>query len=154
MKSAGSHINSILTRSQIHIFFFSTAHCVSLSLERRAAHIRDVHKHKGVHTPHTDWCRDDLKDELSADVLISLNKNSSVYLSNFLTLPIARPPLSVLLCHSAQRPPPTLLFLHAYLAPPLSPPSLSLSSLLLPRGHELLQYCNYTGTAGTYLNIY
>lgn len=115
MKSARSHINS--KESNTHLFF-SIAHCVSLSLERRAARIRDVHKHKGMHTAHTDWCGDDLKDELSADVLISLNKNSSVYLSNFLTLPIARPPLSVLLCHSAQRPPPTLLFLHAYLAPP------------------------------------
>lgn len=90
--------------SNPQLFFFPTSRSSALPLKDRWIDRCVIHAHINTQrrARSTDLCKDMLKDKLSADVLILLNKIPlSTYLI-FLTLPIARPSLSVLHCHSTQ----------------------------------------------------
>lgn len=92
---------------------------------------------------HTDLCNGMLKDKLSADVLILLNKISpfTYLISSLFQLQGPLYPVLYVSARTAILP----FFLHPYF--------LSLSPRF-PKGPELRLHSNYIEAAGTYLNIY
>ncbi len=142
-----------MVASQRRTRFFHSSLELSLlerQMDRQACNMY-VRAHTQTHTKAqwTDLCKDVLKDKLSADILILLNKiPPSTYLI-FSPFQLQGPLyLSYSAIQHEQLSPPLFacFFIFFFSSLPLSP--------LLPKGPELLLHCNYTEAAGTYLNIY